>query len=95
MTLQCPANLLHFLQSENIGSPDGDPITGENTVLSVSFCRYLTKKNGIIGFFLIENLFRPLPYRFRQRTVLEFGTVQSESLQSRLIHYHPTNNLTI
>ena len=27
MTLQCPANFLHFLQSENIGSPDGDPIT--------------------------------------------------------------------
>ena len=26
MTLQCPANFLHFLQSENIGSPDGDPI---------------------------------------------------------------------
>ena len=27
MTLQCPANFLHFLQSENIGSPDGDPIS--------------------------------------------------------------------
>ena len=26
MTLQSPANFLHFLQSENIGSPDGDPI---------------------------------------------------------------------
>ena len=26
VTLQCPANFLHFLQSENIGSPDGDPI---------------------------------------------------------------------
>ena len=26
MTLQCPANFLHFLQNENIGSPDGDPI---------------------------------------------------------------------
>ena len=27
MTLQCPANFLHFLESENIGSPDGDPIS--------------------------------------------------------------------
>ena len=27
MTLQCPANFLHFLQSESIGSPDGDPIS--------------------------------------------------------------------
>ena len=26
MTLQCPANFLHFLQSENIGSPDGNPV---------------------------------------------------------------------
>ena len=26
MTLQCPANFLHFLQSENIGLPDGNPI---------------------------------------------------------------------
>ena len=26
MTLQCPVNFLHFLQSENIGSPYGDPI---------------------------------------------------------------------
>ena len=26
VTLQCPANFLHFLQSENIGSPDGDPV---------------------------------------------------------------------
>ena len=26
MTLQYPANFPHFLQSENIGSPDGDPI---------------------------------------------------------------------
>ena len=24
VTLQCPANFLHFLQSENIGSADGD-----------------------------------------------------------------------
>ena len=27
VTLQCPENFLHFLQSENIGSPDGDPVT--------------------------------------------------------------------
>ena len=27
VTLQYPANFLHFLQTENIGSPDGDPIT--------------------------------------------------------------------
>ena len=27
VTLQCPANFLNFLQSENIGSYDGDPIT--------------------------------------------------------------------
>ena len=27
VTLQCPAYFLHFLQTENIGSPDGDPIT--------------------------------------------------------------------
>ena len=26
MTLQCLANFLHCWQSENIGSPDGDPI---------------------------------------------------------------------
>ena len=26
VTSQCPANFLNFLQSENIGSPDGDPI---------------------------------------------------------------------
>ena len=26
VTLQYPANFLHFLQSENIGSPDGNPI---------------------------------------------------------------------
>ena len=26
VTLQCPADFLHFLQNENIGSPDGDPI---------------------------------------------------------------------
>ena len=23
---QCPANFLHFLQNENIGSPNGDPV---------------------------------------------------------------------
>ena len=32
MTLQCPANFLHFLQSENIGSPDGDPIRHKKLV---------------------------------------------------------------
>ena len=26
VTLQYPANFLHFLQSENIGSPHGDPV---------------------------------------------------------------------
>ena len=26
VTSQCPANFLHFLQSENTGSPDGDPM---------------------------------------------------------------------
>ena len=33
MTLQCPANFLHFLQSEKIGSPDGDPIKREITII--------------------------------------------------------------
>ena len=38
MTLQCPANFLHFLQSENIGSTDGDPITLKLKLMVMRSC---------------------------------------------------------
>ena len=45
MTLQCPANFLHFLQSENIGSPDSDPII---LVLTEKYQKKLKKVTKLI-----------------------------------------------
>ena len=52
VTLQCPANFLHFLQSENIGSPDGDPI-----ISVVQTCLKCLEKSNGKGIIIDNNIF--------------------------------------
>ena len=53
MTLQCPANFLHFLQSENIGSPDGDPIRNKSHAGNVPQCHRWKYQNQYHKIWLI------------------------------------------
>ena len=76
VTLQYPANFLHFLQSENIGSPDGDPII----TTSLSGWEYID-----LLMFLSDYTMYSIIYRVSQKTCNSQGHTVAQYHFSRLI----------
>ena len=79
VTLQYPANFLHFLQSENIGSPDGDPIRYKAIQTWLKVDRVVATESWKFrtGWWTDNQIFRKM-HRFKTAILLYLSSMESK-----------------